>query len=840
MPRTIYFALAISFCLAAQSALAQVDDAEAFFEVKVRPVLVAHCAKCHGADKQSSGLRVDSREALLAGGDRGPAIAPGDSDKSVLVQAVRHGDDLKMPPDERLSEQSISDLSTWIRAGAHWPARAATTAAFESARHWAFQPVAPVEPPSDQSGWAATAIDRFIMAGLRERGLQPTEPAPKQALLRRAYFDLIGLPPTPEELKMFLADDSPEAFAKVVDRLLASPQYGERWGRHWMDVVRYADTAGDNADYPVPELHLYRDYIIAAFNDDKPYDQFVREQLAGDVLAAAGPNDRYAERVMATGFVAISRRYGTMPQELWHLTIEDTIDTVGQAFLGLSLRCARCHDHKFDPVTTEDYYALYGIFDSTRYAYAGSEEYQSKGMNRTGFAPLLPAASAAPKLEAHARQVDELRAAIEDAEQNDALVGTIAELQRQIDAASKLVAEAAPGDTDTPRRKEQLAALEKEQQRAKRDLDAQLKKRRDELRDALRSGLPPDLPGAYAVSEGQPHDVPVQRRGEPGDAGPIIKRNTPRFLRGPRDLAIPDGASGRLQLADWLASDTNPLTARVMVNRIWRQHFGKGIVETPSNFGTRGAAPTHPQLLDWLAREFVASGWSVKTLHRAIMLSRTYQLSSVAAPVAADGRSPEAIDPDNRLYWRFDRRRLDAEALRDALLAVAGTLELDPPAAHPFPPLDQWHWTQHSPFKTIYPSNKRSVYLMTQRLQRHPFLVLFDGPDTNYSTGARTAATVPLQALFFMNNPLLADQAQSFAARLLAVSSEPRARVEAAILRAWGREPEADEIARALAYLDTARDELARSGCSADELESASWASYAQVVFSANEFLYVD
>ncbi len=679
-----------------------------------------------------------------------------------------------------------------------------------------------------------TPIDRYIAAELRERGLSPVAAAPKHVLLRRASFDLIGLPPSPEDLAAFEADDSPDAFARVVDRLLASPRYGERWGRHWMDVVRYADTAGDNADYPVPELHRYRDYIIAALNNDKPYDEFVREQLAGDILACAAPDDRYAERVIATGFLALSRRYGTMPVELWHLTLEDTIDTFGQAFLGLTLRCARCHDHKFDPVTSEDYYALYGIFDSTRYAYAGSEEYQSKGFNRTGFVPLVPAADLALQVEAHARHIAELKLVVEEAEKNDPLVAKLAQLKEQIDAAEKQLAGASPDEQETSRRKQQLTALEKERKEAQRDLDAKLKKLRDELRDPQRSGLPPDVAGAYAVSEGTPHDVPIQRRGEPGEPGPVANRNAPKFLRGDRDLQIPSGASGRLQLAEWLTSPRNPLTARVMVNRLWQWHFGKGLVATPSNFGLRGAAPAHPALLDRLAADFVASGWSIKAMHRAIMLSRTYQLASHADAATV------AADPGNQYYARFDRRRLDAESLRDAVMTVSGTLDLAPPAAHPFPPLNEWHWTQHNPFKTIYPSAKRSVYLMTQRLQRHPYLVLFDGPDTNYSTGLRTEATVPLQALYFLNNPHLAEQAQAFAARLLSVSSDPQVRVQAGIAWAWSRPADTEEIQRTVAHLAGFQEELTATGCSGEELERAAWTSFARVLLSANEFLYVD
>ncbi len=343
--------------------------AKSFFETKIRPVLATTCFKCHGGKKTENNLRVDRRESLLKGGDSGPAIVPGQPDKSVLIGALRyHDDNLKMPPDKRLPDTVIADFERWVREGAVWPEREATDAFGHVAHgavhetHWAFLPVKKVEPPRDASGWSANAVDCFIHAGLAAHELHPAAAASKRTLLRRAYFDLIGLPPTSEEVGAFLADKSPEAFANVVETLLGSPQYGERWGRYWMDIVRYADTAGDNADYPVPEARLYRDYIIDAFNADKPYDQFVREQIAGDILAQQGPAEKYSEQVIATGFLALSRRYATAPYELFHLTLEDTIDTVGRAYLGMTLRCARCHDHKFDPIPTRDYYALYGVF----------------------------------------------------------------------------------------------------------------------------------------------------------------------------------------------------------------------------------------------------------------------------------------------------------------------------------------------------------------------------------------------------------------------------------------------------------------------------------------------
>jgi Protein of unknown function (DUF1553)/Protein of unknown function (DUF1549)/Planctomycete cytochrome C len=775
------FALAAPFLLAASSTADA--DADTFFETKIRPVLVESCFKCHGGTKTSHGLRVDSREALLKGGTSGPAIVPNDAEKSLLIRALRHtADDLKMPPGKRLPDAVVADLTTWIAHGARWP-QTAVAAAFRPEQHWAFQPVRVSDPPPDDSGWAATPIDRFIAAGLRQQHLTPVGPAEPRALARRVTFDLTGLPPTVEETEAFVNDTSADAYPRLVERLLASSAYGERWGRHWLDIARYADTAGDNADYPVPEAHLYRDYVIDAFNNDKPYDQFVREQLAGDILAKDGPAEKYADRVVATGFLALSRRYATAPYELWHLTLEDAIDTTGKAFLGLTLRCARCHDHKFDPITQTDYYALYGFFASTQFPWAGAEELASMGFNRRHFQPLLTPTQAAPRFAGHERRLSEVNGA--------------------------------------------LAAAEEGFDQSK------IKSLQAEIRRLSRPGLPLDLPGAYAVEDGPATDVAVQMRGEPDTTGPVVHRDAPKFLR-KTPLVLPPTGSGREALARWVASPENPLTARVMANRIWQFHFGKGLVTTPSNFGTRGEPPTHPQLLDWLADRFVRSGWSIKSLHRDMLLSKTYQLTSTADAKDA------AIDPGNRWYWRHDRQRLDAEETRDAVLAVAGTLDRQRPGPHPFPPLEKWAWTQHNAFKEVYPSMHRSVYLMTQRLQRHPFLGLFDGPDTNTTTDQRTSSTVPPQALFLMNNPFVAEQAEAFARRLLTETPDTDPCIDRAVHLVWGRPPTSAEHERALHFFDACRAKLTAAGVAAELREFQVRSSFARVLFCANEFVYVD
>src|SRR5262245_3070728 len=395
--RVVAALLATGWALLASARGAAAEDSEAAFEARVRPVLAGTCFPCHGGKKTSGGLRVDSREALVKGGNSGPAVVPGDPEGSLLVQAVRHTDaDIKMPPGKKLPNRVTADLAAWIQQGAVWPLTKDRDR-FRSQRHWAFEPVRPAPPPGDDTFGTDHPVDRFLAERWRAEGLAPVELADKRTLIRRLTFDLIGLPPTPGETADFLADDRPGAYERLVERLLSSPRYGERWGRHWLDVARYADTAGDNADYPVPELARYRDYVIEAFNADKPFDAFVREQVAGDLLAADGPPGRYAEQVVATGFLALSRRYATAPYELWHLSLEDAIETTGRAFLGLSLRCARCHDHKFDPVAQTDYYALYGVFASTTFPYAGSEEFASKGFPRSHFRPLLPPREAEPR-----------------------------------------------------------------------------------------------------------------------------------------------------------------------------------------------------------------------------------------------------------------------------------------------------------------------------------------------------------------------------------------------------------------------------------------------------------
>jgi mono/diheme cytochrome c family protein len=711
---------------------------EAFFEAQVRPLLIKSCQRCHGPKKQESGLRVDSRTALMLGGSNGPALVSGKAAESLLIKAIQHQGELQMPPGKKLEAQQIAILTKWVEMGAPWP-REAPGVVIRSGeitpaerQFWSFQPVRnPPLPHVKKRDWAKSPIDTFILARLEEAGIEPAPPVDRRTLLRRVTFDLTGLPPTPEEIEAFLADAAPEAFARVVDRLLAAPAYGERWGRHWLDVVRYADTAGETADYPVPEAYLYRNYVIDSFNHDKPYDQFLREQIAGDILARTAPREKYAEMVTATGYLALSRRFGFDPENYHHLTIADTIDTVGQSVLGLSLGCARCHHHKFDPVSMSDYYALYGIFDSTGYAFPGSEEKKRP----RDFVPLVPAA---------------------------------------------------------------------------------------EIKDMKK------VPLAYAVVEGKPHNARIQKRGEPLQPGDEVPRRNLTILNGE---PVPANSSGRLELARWLADPGNPLTARVMVNRIWQHHFGVGLVATENDFGTRGQRPSHPELLDYLAQSFVASGWSIKAMHRLIVLSRTYQLGLA---------TPSPSDPENRLLGRRTPLRLEAEAIRDTLLCLSGNLDRTMGGPHPFPPVESWGFTQHNPFFAVYASNRRSVYLMTQRLKRHPFLALFDGPDTNASTGRRLPTIVPTQALFFLNDPFVHEQSLGLARKLRSGFADEKARLQRAYLITLGRPANDEEQQRDSAFLRKYRQLLERGGALTGQREEIAWAALARTLFARNEFLYID
>jgi Protein of unknown function (DUF1553)/Protein of unknown function (DUF1549)/Planctomycete cytochrome C len=709
----------LAFALMVGSTTSRAGDDLDFFESRVRPVLVGRCEKCHGAEKHKGGLRLDSKAGWSRGGDRGPAIVPGKPEESLVIQAIRHADDdLAMPPEPaaKLADREVADLVEWVRRGAPDPrengsGRLGGMSLDEAKRWWSLQPVKRHDVPAGKN-----PIDAFLDARIASAGL-PTAPlADKRTLIRRATYDLTGLPPTFAEVQAFVRDDSPEAFARVVDRLLASPQYGERWGRHWLDLVRYADTAGENSDHPLPHAWRYRNWVVAAFNRDMPYDEFVRQQIAGDLMAKDLPAGEAADRTVATGYLAVSRRFGNEIDKDVHLTIEDAIDTTGKAFLGLTIACARCHNHKYDPISAEDYYALYGILASTRLPYPGCEP------------------------------------------------------------------------TPLPR---DLVTL-------------------------------PSGETAYAVAEGKSGDAKMHLRGDPEKLGANVPRRWLEVLGGQK---IPsDGGSGRLALAGWLTSPDNPLTARVIVNRIWAGHFDRGLVSTPSDFGSRGSPPSHPELLDWLASEFMASGWRIKPMHRLMMLSDAYRR----------GGGPAAdTDPDNASLARFGRRRLTAEEVRDSLLVAADHLDRSPGTAFPFPPEKDWHYTQHAPFASFYPSERRSLYLVVVRNQRDPFFSLFDGADPNTSTPSRQDTTVPTQALYFLNSPFVHEQSERVAARVAGRSDAER--IDRLFMILLQRMPSPSERVRAERFLAEYVREVNGPGRA-----KVAWAALSRVLIGGNEFLYLD
>ncbi|MFO0909495.1 MAG: PSD1 and planctomycete cytochrome C domain-containing protein [Isosphaeraceae bacterium] len=796
MPRSLaskgYFMLPAMLILAA-TALQQPAQANnpstptaeqvEFFESRVRPVLVRSCQGCHGAEKQKGGLRLDSPEALLAPGSAGPVIEPGNPDASRLIEALRYESETKMPPKGKLADREIAALSDWVRMGAPWPrarSQAATVspnADSSAKRHWAFQPIRKTTPPVvREKAWVASPIDAFVLQRLEARGIRPVEFADRRTLIRRVTFDLIGLPPTPAEVEAFQADSAPDAYGRLIERLLASPRYGERWGRHWLDVARYGEDQAHTFEARLyPQGYRYRDWVVNALNTDLPYNQFVEAQIAGDLLNEPGREDRLA----ALGFFALGPVYygKAVADEL-----DDRIDTLSRGFLGLTVACARCHDHKFDPIPTTDYYALSGIFASTRY-----KEY-----------PAVP-----PEVVA---RFEGAKAAVQaKSAEVDAFLALGA-----IQGVYALPIKSADRGLTTGAR-ERLAALRKELV-------------------ALEKSAPPPYPVIHSLTEAEvPTNSRVHIRGNPENLGDEVPRRFLSVVAGPRPVLFTRG-SGRLELARAITNPENPLTARVIVNRVWEHHFGRGLVATPSNFGTLGEPPTHPELLDFLAAEFMESGWSLKNLHRTILLSSTYQLSSRIEPRNAE------IDGDNTLLWRMNRRRLEVEAWRDGMLAVSG--ELDPRLGGPSRNLaDGDH-------------RRRTLYGAVSRHNLDGLLRLFDFPDPNLTCDRRVVTSVPLQQLFVLNSEFMIRRAEALARRISAPPQSSNAeRVTAAFQLLFGRDPKPEERAWSIAFLEDApSNEPGRPENRGGWRERRSGApaldpnlvQFAQALLGSNEFMFVD
>ena len=1057
------------------------------FEKKVRPLLAERCWRCHGAEQAKGGLRLDTADALLAGGESGPAVVPGKPDESPLIAAVRYSDGLKMPPKGKLSDAEVLELTEWVRAGAIWPGGASAPASpspeptkkagppslEDGKSFWAFQPPRDPSPPAVRdAAWVRSPIDRFILAALEEKGLAPAPEADKRSLIRRATFDLTGLPPTPEEVEAFLADQGPDAFARVVDRLLASSRYGERWGRHWLDLARFADSNGMDENVAYANAFRYRDYVIRAFNADTPYTQFIREQLAGDLLPRSEDEAANRNRMIATGFLVLGPKMLAEddPLKMEMDIIDEQVDTVGKVFMGLTLGCARCHDHKFDPIPTADYYSLAGIFKSTKSMFnhtvvamwnerslATADERAALDAHRkevarrndeikarveaakaevvrelrTRLADYLPAAwqieqvnrlQQPPLAESKAGQPGTLIREAESFDKGNVLVDTtghglgigvilnkgevpnFAEYNFDIPAAgvyqlelryasaeprpvrlvvngllrpamaagsvtgsfgpekqawtvegvwplkagrntirverdgaiphiNKLALVALPlpdglnaeglksaeewsrdarlnlrllerwrgvlaragaeagsifrawnsGQTiadvslqaaiiQQPRpqtplelalRYQQLvdkalsgdpAKLEPAPAALRRVIDAPdgpfaplkepetdfapemadlLRRNREEL--VALEAKPPFDPRAMAVEEQKATNLRVHIRGNHMTLGDETPRQFLRVIAGESQSPIDGSRSGRLELADWLASPDHPLTARVMVNRLWLWHFGEAIVRSPDNFGQLGDRPAHLDLLDWLSRRFVESGWSVKTMHRAIMLSATYRMGTRHDAKAA------LADPENRLHWRMNRRRLEAEAIRDALLFVGG--QLDPTMGGTLVTYKSHQYVSPTggPTQAAYERDRRSVYLPVIRSALYDVFQALDFADPSSSNGQRVSTTVAPQALFMMNDRIVLRASEALAKELQGRSDldEP-GRIRLAYAKAFGRPPTDKEIARVQAYLRRFEAELESQGVALGDRPAKAWQAACQSLLSASEFIYLN
>lgn len=955
IPKHILWPLAAALALSAGLVPeAKADDAAlTFFESRVRPVLAEHCLPCHGPAKQKGGLRLDHGSFLMKGGDNGPALVPGDPEASQMLQAVGFADvDLQMPPDGKLPDALLDDLRTWIAAGAIWPdeplplvgAKAVFDLAGRRASHWAWQPLSTTEAPALASPWPRNDVDRFVLARLEAEGLAPAPRADKSTLLRRLTFDLTGLPPSPEAAKAFVEDPAPDAYDRAVDRLLATPQFGEHWARMWLDLTRYAETYGFEQDFNIREAWRYRDYVIRAFNADLPYDQFVREHLAGDLLSSPrlNPEDGSNESILATGgWLMYQTQHAPVDVRMDYADrVDNEIDVFGKTFLGMTVACARCHDHKFDAISTADYYALAGVFRSARQAYVERDPGDEVAAAVQALAPLsargkalLPAMDASPtpvSLPPDAVLFEDFSdgyagwfasgAAFGDAPTGAsawmplnkrtrlrlptgvAHSGTLGTKLRGVlrsptfrlshdriqflaagkDAQIRLVIEGYqlrdlvpllfestlldvkhgnqfrwlemgglgkyqgceaylefidPGegylgvdqilfsDAGPPPAPAEYAAPEINPDGFKailREMDAV-------------QGTIPDPEWALTLADGNGLDEPIFVRGNPRNHGETVPRRFLEALAGPDQPSLGAG-SGRLALADRLLDPANPLPARVMVNRIWQHLFGRGLVATVDNFGAMGQPPSHPELLDYLAAQFRADGWSIKHMIRTLVTSETYRMSSVPNDPHA-----EEVDPANILLHRMPLRRLHAEPIRDALLAVAGTL--DPQSGGPSVP------AYISPFMgglrkpaTSGPmdgARRRSIYVELRRNFLPAFLQAFDFPTPDTTHGQRNVSNVPAQSLVLMNDPFVAEQAAAWAARRCEEdAASPEARIEALYWDAFARAPRAEETATALQFL---RDQAAPyQGSEAEALrDPRAWSELCHALYTLKEFVFI-
>ncbi len=886
------------------------------FETKVRPVLIEHCQSCHGMKKSEAGLRLDSREAILKGSDAGPVIVPGEPEKSKLLHVIRHVGNVKMPPKGKLPPDAIDAFTTWVKLGAPFPASslAKTDAKTDPRKHWAYLPVRELQPPDVKDEKAApTSIDRFVQAKLEANGLSLAKPADAQTLIRRLYFDLIGLPPTVEEIDAFLkaSTANPQmAYEALVDRLLASPHYGEAQARHWLDLARYADTKGYvfQEDRNYPYAYTYRDWVIRAFNDDMPYDRFIQLQLAADRL-----NSLDKRNLAAMGFLTLGRRFLNNTHDI----IDDRLDVTCRTFMGVTIGCARCHDHKYDPIPAKDYYSLYGVFASSTEPKdlpligepERSPEYQrfevelkkredelealrrklwSAHIDRLRKAETIAAYLVAAR-DIHGKSERQIQAIVRERDlipdalgrwrglvfQDPNLASIFGPLKALAEVKDDEFAAKAPGaiakalsaKDAKPLNPLVVKALESQKPASFKDVAAIYGKliascwpppsganrspqveiteilgpngpagipfseaekvfnrddrnKTNEARkkiESFKAASPYAPPRAMVLADGPAYSPYVFLRGNPGNRGPNVPRQFLEILSGPERKPFSDG-SGRLELAKAIANPKNPLTARVLVNRVWITHFGHGLVRTPSDFGIRSDPPTHPELLDWLANRLIADGWSIKKLHRTIVLSRVYRQSSDCSVEMAK------LDPENRLLARQNRRRLDFEQMRDGMLLVANQLDR----------------TQGGKSVDLFKepfTHRRSVYGFVDRQNLPGTLRIFDfaSPDTH--SPQRFTTTVPQQALFLMNSPFVLDQAKALLSRPeMSGNAKAADRVAALVRAVHGRSATRNEVDLLLGYL-TATDSKSPSDQSAP---AARWEQLAQVLLLSNEFAFVD
>jgi hypothetical protein len=880
-----YRLLALLFALGVFAGNGYADEAEkiAFFEAKIRPALVENCLKCHGETKHNGKLRLDSKAFVLKGGISGPAIVPGKAKDSLLIKAIRHEDpDLKMPSkDKKLPDAMIADFVKWIDMGAPDPRDGKEPAVasgidWKAARaFWSMVPPKKAELPKVQNAsWVKTPIDHFILAKLEAEKLQPVRPASKREMIRRATFDLTGLPPTPDEVEAFMKDESPDAYAKVVDRLLASPHYGERWGRYWLDVARYAeDQAHTFAVTPNTFAWRYRDWVINAFNEDMPYDRFVKLQIAADLIDK--DDAARVKNLPALGFFGLGAQYykNTDAAKAAADELDDRVDTLTRGFLGLTVSCARCHDHKFDPIPQIDYYSLAGIFTSCKLSNVPlanketvkrAEDVQAKIKKLDGDVKEFMRAEKAKQAEAKA---DDLalylvaawkyqaakqknpKASLNDFAKEEKLDQAILnrctkfvekaagfETMRKMSASEKEVAAAATtmqkqvkamiGQKDKlDKMKQELlnnifyadnSVFQLSDQQVRKLLPDEKKKKIDDMTTTLttlqKDEAAKPLPIAHGLAEVSSTDMKIFLRGNPAKLGEVAPRRFLKVIAGDEPKAFKQG-SGRLELAEAVASKDNPLTARVMVNRVWQYHFGRPIVGTPSNFGQLGDRPTHPELLDYLAVHFMETGWSIKKLHREIMMSSVYQLSSEV------NEKDFNSDGDNRWLWRMNRRRLDVESWRDAMLAVSGKLDAKLGGS--------------TTNLAAVENNRRTVYAKISRHDLNGLLRLFDFPDANITSERRNETTVPQQQLFVLNSPFVIETAKALAARVQKEAPNDAERVQRAFALAYGRPASSEEAQIFMAFL---------SGTDTEPMANrlTRWERLAQILIGSNEFMYVD